>query len=71
MCVTGMAYEFYKISGEKKYYTIMESAAKTAKLHFDNTNNVFMEEALLSSGLDFTTPSGRLCNPGIMIGYDS
>ena len=49
----------------------MESAAKTAKLHFDNTNNVFMEEALLSSGLDFTTPSGRLCNPGIMIGYDS
>jgi len=68
MCVTGLAVDFYATETDEakrqKYLAIMENAGKTAKLHYSTTHRVFMEQALLTTGLDFSTPSGRLCNPG-------
>ena len=68
MCVTGLAVDFYTTEKDKakreKYLDIMKDAGKTAKLHYSTTHKVFMEHALLAKGLDFSTPAGRLCNPG-------
>ena len=68
MCVTGLACEFYDIetdeSKRSKYLEILKSAGETAKLHYSEEHKVFMENAILGRGLDFSTPGGRLCNPG-------
>jgi len=42
----------------------MHDAAATAKLHYSSEHNIFMENAIFGSGVEFETPSGRLCNPG-------
>ena len=42
----------------------MKSAGETAKLHYSKEHEIFMENAILARGLDFSTPGGRLCNPG-------
>ena len=42
----------------------MKSAGETAKLHYSKEHDIFMENAILARGLDFSTPGGRLCNPG-------
>ena len=71
MCVTGLAVDFFDTEKDEdkkqKYLDIMKNAGKTAKLHYSTTHKVFMEFALLASGLDFSTPAGRLCNPGSYI----
>ena len=68
MCVTGLAVDFYTTEKDEtkreKYLDIMRDAGKTAKLHYSTTHKVFMENAVLDKGLDFSTPAGRLCNPG-------
>jgi len=68
MCVTGLAVDFFDTEKDEekkqKYLDIMKDAGKTAKLHYSTTHKVFMEFALLATGLDFSTPAGRLCNPG-------
>ena len=68
MCICGLAVDFYEDerddSKKEKYIEIMKDAAKTAKLHYSTDYKVFMENALLEKGLDFSTPAGRLCNPG-------
>jgi hypothetical protein len=69
MCICGLAVDFYEDekdeSKKEKYTEIMKDAAKTAKLHYSTEHKVFMENALLEKGLDFSTPAGRLCNPGL------
>ena len=68
MCICGLAVEFYEDETDEakkaKYIEIMKDAANTAKLDYSTTHKVFMENALLASGLDFSSPAGRLCNPG-------
>jgi len=68
MCICGLAVDFYENekdeNNKKKYIEIMKDAAKTAKLHYSTEHKIFMENALLGTGLDFSTPTGRLCNPG-------
>ena len=64
MCITGLALEFYLLEKEEKYFKIMKDASETAKLHYDEEYSVFMEHARFASGLDYNSPSGRLCNPG-------
>ena len=69
MCICGLAVDFFEDEADEtkksKYMDIMKDAAKTAKLHYSTEHKVFMENALLEKGLDFSTPAGRLCNPGL------
>ena len=61
MCVTGLAVEFYELGLDReKYEKIMVEAGKTAKLHFSEKHKVFMENASLETGLDFSSPGGGI-----------
>ncbi|CBY32635.1 unnamed protein product [Oikopleura dioica] len=62
MCICGLAVDFYENekdeNNKKKYIEIMKDAAKTAKLHYSTEHKIFMENALLGTGLTFQLQLG-------------